>query len=478
VAASLYIANARLVRLGVGDALSPGGVLVEGDSIAAVALTPREEAETRARAREVVDAAGMVLMPGLVNGHYHSYSTLLKGTQNSLPLEPWALYTAAYGRALGAEAIRLAVLLGAAEMLRNGITACLDHFPHTRHVEAALTAHEASGMRVAFAPFMHDVFDHEFLEIALPPAIRAELEAAPRSDAAGAERMYRDLVGRWRGHRRVTIVLGPNAFQRCSRSLTDVWRRLGDELGLAAHTHLVETEAQAERGRALWPGGTVAEMERRGLLTERLSLAHGIWLAPDEAEPLARHGVTVVHNPASNLMLGSGRLALAAMLERGVPLALGTDSSNSGGPHDLFEVMRLALMLPRLEMRDPRAWPGPRQVLAMATTGSARALGLGGFLGRIERGQRADLVLIDTGRAALAGAPVTVPHLVQHGGADAVAAVMVDGAWVLRDRRILAFDERAVLERVAAISTELFAAARPGIQLAEAAAPYFLRQAW
>src|SRR5437899_8720802 len=246
VAASLYIANARLVRLGVGDALSPGGVLVEGDSIAAVALTPREEAETRARAREVVDAAGMVLMPGLVNGHYHSYSTLLKGTQNSLPLEPWALYTVAYGRALGAEAIRLAVLLGAAEMIRNGITACLDHFPHTRWAEAALTAHEASGMRVAFAPFIHDVFDHEFLQIALPPELRTMLDAAPRSSAGSAERMYRDLASRWRGHPRVTILLGPNAFQRCSPALLALWRRLAHDLGLHAHTHLVETRVQAE----------------------------------------------------------------------------------------------------------------------------------------------------------------------------------------------------------------------------------------
>ncbi len=444
---SLYIADARLVRLDSGDVPSAGGVLVEGGSIAAVALTPREQQEARARARDVFDAAGMILMPGLVNGHYHSYGTLLKGTQNRLPLERWALYTVAYGRALGAEAIRLAVLLGAAEMIRNGVTACLDHFPHTRWAEVALAAHEASGMRVAFAPFMHDVFDHEFLQIALPPAIRAELDAAPRSTAPEAERMYRDLASRWHGHRRITILLGPNAFQRCSPRLIEVWRRLADGLGLPAHTHLVETRAQAARGRAVWPGGTVAEMARCGLLSDRLSLAHGVWLTPDEGEVLARHGVTVVHNPASNLMLGSGRLSLPTMLERGVPLALGTDSSNSGGPHSLFEVMRLALMLPRPETPDPRAWPEPRQVLAMATTGSARALGLGGALGRIEPGQRADLVLVDPRGAGLAGAPVTVPHLVQHGGAAAVAAVMIDGTWVLRDGRILAFDETAVLAR-------------------------------
>jgi len=279
-APSVYIANARLVRLHAGGEPSLGGVLVEGDSIAAVAETEREQREARARARDVFDAAGLILMPGLVNAHYHSYGTLLKGTQNRLPLEPWALYTVAYGRALGAEAIRLAVLLGAAEMIRNGITTCLDHFPHTRWAESALAAHEASGMRVAFAPFMHDVFDHEFLQLALPPEIRAALDTAPRSSAADAERMYRDRASRWRGHPRVSILLGPNAFQRCSPGLLDVWRRLADDLGLHAHTHLVETRVQAVRGRAVWPGGTVEAMARAGLLSERLSLAHGVWLTP------------------------------------------------------------------------------------------------------------------------------------------------------------------------------------------------------
>src|SRR5258705_12169959 len=204
-------------------------------------------------------------------------------------------------------------------MIRNGITACLDHFPHTRFAEAALAAHAASGMRVAFAPFMHDVFDHEFLAVALPPEIRAALDTAPRSEPTAAEGMYRDLASEWRGHRRVTVLLGPNAFQRCSSALIDVWRRLAADPGLHAHTHLVETRAQAVRGAAVWPGGTVAEMARAGVLSERLSVAHGVWLAPDEADLLPRHGGTVGHNPARNLMLGSGRLSLPLMLGRRVP---------------------------------------------------------------------------------------------------------------------------------------------------------------
>ena len=110
----------------------------------------------------------------------------------------------------------------------------------------------------------------------------------------------------------------------------------------------------------------------------------------------------------------------------------------------------------------------------MATTGGAHAIGQAKVLGRIEPGQRADLVLLDPRTPGLAGGPVTVPHLVQHGGAAAVKSVMIDGAWVLRDGRILAFDESAVLERAATVAAEARAAAGPGLVLAETASPYFL----
>jgi 5-methylthioadenosine/S-adenosylhomocysteine deaminase len=474
VTPGLYVGNARLCRAGAGERLEPGGVLVEDGAITAVAVGPDEERALGQRARERFDAGGAILMPGLVNAHYHSYSTVLRGTENSLPLEAWALFTVAYGQALGEEAIRLAVFLGAAEMLRNGITGCLDHFPHVRWADAALSAHEGSGLRVGFAPFMHDLFDHELLDVPLPPEIRRRLDAAPRSVPAGAERLYRDLVARWHGRAgRIVVLLGPNAFQRCSAPLWELWRRLGEELGLTAHTHLAETRAQGAYGQRRWPGGTVAEMDRQGLLSERLSVAHGIWLSPLERELLARRGVTVVHNPASNLMLGSGRMPLVDSLALGAPLALGTDSSNTGGRHDLFEVMRLALMLPRPDTREPWAWPRPAQVLDMATGGGARALGLAGRLGELAPGHRADLVLLDPRGAALAGVAVTLPQVVQHASAAAVAAVMVEGRWVLRDGRILAFDEEAVLDRLAALGPELLAAARPAVDLAATAAAHF-----
>src|SRR5262245_10901024 len=104
-------------------------VLVEDGRIAAVA-SGEDGARLAARAAERVDAPALIAIPGMVNAHHHAYGNVLRGTENSLPLELWALYTVAYGRALDADAIRLAILLGSAEMIRAGVTACVDHFPH------------------------------------------------------------------------------------------------------------------------------------------------------------------------------------------------------------------------------------------------------------------------------------------------------------------------------------------------------------
>ena len=152
-------------------------------------------------------------------------------------------------------------------------------------------------------------------------------------------------------------MIGPNGPQRCSPELWQVWRELQEIYDAPVHTHLLETKAQAVKSRQLWEGGLVAEMQRQGLLTSRLTAAHGIWLLESERQLLADFGVTVVHNPTSNLMLGSGVMPYSDYADRGVAIAIGSDSANTGGRHDLFECIRLAAMLTRLSQPDYETWP-------------------------------------------------------------------------------------------------------------------------
>jgi 5-methylthioadenosine/S-adenosylhomocysteine deaminase len=433
-----------------------GTVLVEGRHIAAVAWSATEREALRVRAGTVVAAEGHWLIPGLVDGHAHGYATLLRGTQNSLPLELWAFYTVLYGRAFDAAAMRAAILLGAAERIRAGITGWIDHSPMMHLGEAALAAHEASGLRVGYAPFLHDVADDALLGMAVPAPVARLAGGVPRLDPQHYAAQFGALLEAARaGSGRVSVLLGPNAPQRCSSAAWELWRSLRERHGVYVHTHLMESRAQAAIGARGWPGGLVAEMARQGLLGEWLSVAHGIWLTPTERDLLAAHRVAVVHNPASNLMLGSGIMPLLEARRAGLRVALGTDSANTGGRHDLFEAMRLALMLPRVGEPDHTRWPHGCDVLDMATRNGAAVLGLENRAGRITAGQLADLVLVRCRTAGTLALEPGVDALVRHAGPEWVDSVMVDGRWVMRGQVLLAFDETAALADAEAALTAL-----------------------
>lgn len=443
----------------------PATILIEEGHIAAVADGSAGDA-LAARAIDVMHAPDTVVMPGLINAHHHAYANVLRGTENSLPLELWAPFTTAYGRALDAEMLRLGILLGAAEMLRNGVTTVVDHSPQAHLHETAFAAHLESGMRVAYAPMFHDRHDHDLLGLDLPPALRAYLESGAFAPPAVTAAMFRSLAAAARTHDRITILLGPNAPQRCSDKLLGLWRTLRDELGLMSHTHLLETQAQAATTQGMWPGGLLRELDRRDLLSSGLSAAHGIWLEPAERELLARRGIVVVHNPASNLMLGSGRMPLEEYRQCGVTLALGSDSANTGGAANPFELMRLAMMLPRIAGSDWRQWPAARDALRMATEGGAAVLGLAGKAGRVAAGFVADLTLVACDGAGIVARAPRVETLVQHGGPQAVRATMVAGRWAYRDGKIAAFDEAAVIARFRERIDHVLTSARDGVAVA------------
>ncbi len=310
-----------------------------------------------------------------------------------------------------------------------------------------LTRHPACAW--AIAAFLHDLSDYDLLGLPLPEALAPLTPTPPPVDADAYAGHFAAMVAAGRaGSGRVQVQLGPNAPQRCSPAVWKLWRHLRDTHDVAVHTHLLETRAQASLNKR-WEGGLVAAMAREGMLEGRLTCAHGVWLTGPEREVLAAHDVTVSHNPASNLMLGSGVMPFGACRACGLRVALGTDSANTGGRHDIWAVMRLAMMLPRRDGGDPATWPTGRQMLTHATESGAAALGLHGCLGRVAPDQLADLVLVrQRGPGTLAFDP-SVDAMVQHAGPEAVDSVMVDGCWTLRAGRIVAFDEAAMLDDAA-----------------------------
>ncbi len=411
--------------------------------------------ETQPHDGEIIPAENCWLIPGMIDAHAHGYATILRGTENNLPLELWALYTTLYGQALDARAMRVSILLGAAERLRCGITGTVDHTPQVHLAEAALAAHEQSGLRVGYAPFLQDISDYVLMGLELPQTLGAWARGPKPLDDAFEGRFAEIVTAARTGSGRVRPLLGPNAPQRCSPDAWAMWRRLRDRHDVPVHTHLLETRAQALVGQRKWRGGTVAEMHRQGLLDSRLSVAHGVWPTLCERKLLARERVTVVHNPASNMMLGSGILPYASYRELGVAMALGSDSANTGGRHDLFEIMRLASMLHRAPGSDPSCWPQGADLLDMATHNGAHVLGLGCETGRIAVGRAADLVLVRRATASTTLMEETSDSFVLHASEGAIAGVMIAGNWALREGTIQAFDETAVIAEARDVHAEI-----------------------
>ncbi|MYL34389.1 amidohydrolase family protein [Pontibacillus yanchengensis] len=469
---AILIKNAHIVTMSANQDVVEGHLLIEDGKIKKV--FSYDEVLLVEGIEEVVDMEWGIVIPGMTNAHYHSYSNLLKGTENHFPLEIWSLYTVAYGHSLTDEDIYLAVLLGATEMIRAGVTGCLDHFPHLSKVNAALEAYEKSGLQVSFAPMMHDVPDHQFLRVPLPNHIKAKLEENPPKSVSEMRELYESLLSTWhKKHDRIHIQLGPNAPQRCTSEMLALCRELSATHDVKVHTHLLETTIQKQMGDQAFPSGIIGLLHEAGLLNERLSVAHAIRMNEKEVEQMQARGVKMIHNPASNMILGSGKAPIMEWFTKGMKVGLGTDASNCGTSHNLFETMRLAAMLHRLDTPDYTKWPGAKDVMKMATVDGASIMGDDNHRGKIEEGYDADLVFLTKQTTALTSLHDLHSQLVFHENGQSIEAVMIKGEWVLRNNKILTFDEQQVMEQAQKRHQQILTNSKEALEFAEVLKPYF-----
>jgi cytosine/adenosine deaminase-related metal-dependent hydrolase len=245
-------------------------------------------------------------------------------------------------------------------------------------------------------------------------------------------------------HPLTTCLVGPSAAHRCSDELLRGARELADATGAGIHMHLGEAKSHAVRNHQLFGASLVARLDRLGVLAPDVSLAHGVWLDDDEFDRLGRSGATVVHNPASNLKLGSGVARVRDMWARGVNVAVATDGPCSSDNFNMFEALRLAGLLHTTNRVDYGEWPSARQVLAMATRAASRAVRLEDRVGALETGRLADLVLLSRDSPAWAALNDPYIQLVYSENGSSVDRVFVGGREVVRDGRVTTIDEAAV----------------------------------
>ena len=397
----------------------------------------------------VIDADQMVAMPGLINAHTHSAQNLDRGTTPNLPLDLWLMW-AVFGKPpITADDRYTLAMAGALEMLESGCTAVLDHgwvapWDFENYCEAIMSAYADAGMRAGLAPMIGDLDIFDTMSFAGASGPKPEPLGDPFEAASLLESMER-FFDRWQGvHSRLTPMVGPSAPQRCTHELMDGLAGLARERDAGFHTHVLETRTQIGANLERYGRSSVSYLEDLGLLYPGASLAHCVWMDPDEFSTVRRCGATIVHNPVSNLRCGSGILPVADLLEGGVSVALGADGAASNDNQNMFEAMKFAMLMQTLHGSHLR-WPHAPAIRRMCLQGGAAALGQP--LGSLEPGSAADIVLLDTERHVPVHAEGLATSLVLAEHGQSVHTVIVDGEPVVSEGRSTRVDESAMAER-------------------------------
>jgi cytosine/adenosine deaminase-related metal-dependent hydrolase len=436
----LLISNARVLHCRE-DKLETRHILISGGRITAM---PAPSSGLRIDAGETIDACDGLVMPGLVNAHTHSPENLARGTADCVRLSQWL--DAVWPRidTLAPDRVRLAVELGAAEMIRRGVTSVVDHFRQTPMrpdaLQAAVAAYTATGLRTTLAVMLRDGRSPGGALVGAP-----HVAAAP--DAAQQIALVAAMAGD-AGARGVTLAYGPSAPHRCSDALLEQLAGLpGDTL---VHTHLDETAEDADAARRRFGRSNVAHLQALGLLRATTACAHAVHVTEDDIVRLAASEAVVVHNPVSNMRLGSGTAPVASFLAAGIRIALGTDGAASNDTQDLWESIKLAALLPRLGRAEPHAWPSSATVLDMATRQGHGATGLSRtepLAGTIAVGAPADLIVFDDDPLALHSLLAPASSMVL-GTRREPRHVIARGRFLMRDRALVTIDETDLRQRL------------------------------
>ena len=410
------------------------GLIVEIGDAAAI--------DQRFSAQETLPGTGRIVMPGLINGHSHAAMTLLRGVADDLALMDWLqnYIFPAEVEFVDPEFVRIGTQLACWEMIRGGTTTFVDMYYYPDVIAEVV---ESCGLRA-------------FVSATVIDQRSPDAENAVDSIDKGIA-----FIERWQGRSsRIIPIFGPHANYTLNAEQLAATRAAANDAGVPISIHVSESPFELEYSKQNYGMTSIDLLESIGFLDGPTIAAHVVWPTPEEIAVLAERRVGVIHNPSSNMKLASGISPVTEMLEAGVLVGLGTDGAASNNDLDMWEEMRLAAFLQKVDRMDPTVLSAG-QVLRMATSGGAEAVGLGDRVGTLAIGMRADVIQVAFDDVHFVPTFDVISHLVYVADEQDVAATIVDGRLLMRDGKFLTIDT----DRVARESRDL--AARIQAALAE-----------
>ena len=436
----LVVHNGTIVTVNTSFEIIPKGLLcIKSGKLQRVeALSENPELP---EARETINAAGGIIMPGLVNTHTHLPMTLFRGLADDLPLDVWLnehIFPAESDH-MNPDNVRWGTLLACAEMLLSGTTTCCDGYFFEDQVAAVL---QTSGMRAILA---QGVIDFPAPGV---PDPEENIEIAKR------------FATKWQNS---SSLITPSVFchsaYTCSAATLKKVKSLCAENGWLLQIHAAETRKECQQIQKEHQATPIQYLDQLGILDENTLLVHCIWVNDKDIEIIATRKAGISHNPESNAKLASGIAPTPKFLKSGITVGLGTDGCASNNNLDLFHEMDMVAKLHKAEKFDPTTMDA-KTVVEIATITGARAIGLDHQIGSLEVGKQADLIVIDTHAPHLVPLYHPESHIVYAAKSSDVRDVVVDGRLLVRNRQILHLDVKEIMANVREVARHIKPVAR------------------
>lgn len=434
VPVDLIIANGLVVTMDAGmSVVEGGGVVIDKGEI--VEVGPLAGLKERYSAARSIDAAGKLVMPGLVNTHTHAAMTLFRGLADDLPLDTWLTkhIWPAEAKFITAASVRTGANLALAEMIRSGTTTFSDMYFYAD--ELAMAAKKA-GVRA--------VVGEAVLDFPTPDS------QSPKESFA----IIKQLAAKWKSDPLITIAVAPHAPYTCSAETLKSAKKLADNLGLPLTIHVSETQKEVGDITAKYGVPPFEYLDSLGFFGGTVIAAHAVYPTAREIRLMAEKKIGVAHCAVSNMKLASGVAPIPELLSAGVAVGLGTDGAASNNTLSMFKEMNAAALLQKVSRLEPTAMAA-REMVKAATIGGAQVLGLDKRIGSLEQGKRADLIIVDLNSPHLVPLYNVYSQLVYATNGADVETVIIDGRTIMEDRKLLTLNEESVLREAQALALKV-----------------------